>query len=155
MRLHVYGTLRTSTRTERSCMNSAHADSSSRKKRPDRYRPFPSITTLPGEMIPRHFAEEGIPQIDPKQLTSVDLVRKCVDSGEEPYWCEFVARFQPVIARVVAKAAGRYSRPSRALVDDLVQSTYLKLCAGHYRLLKNLNEKREDSIYGLLKVVAS
>src|SRR5258708_33117193 len=91
----------------------------------------------------------------PKELAVIDLVNKCVRSGEESYWCEFVARFQPVIACVVSKTVRRYSQPNLALVDDLVQSTYLKLCANNYKPLRSLNETHQNSIYGLLKVIAS
>ncbi len=91
----------------------------------------------------------------PKELAVIDLVNKCVRSGEESYWCEFVARFQPVIACVVSKTVRRYSQPNLALVDDLVQSTYLKLCANTYKPLRSLNETHQNSIYGLLKVIAS
>ena len=100
-----------------------------------------------------HIAAAG--RDDSKELTAVDLVKKCVRSGEEFYWCEFVARFQPVIAGVVVKTVRRYSGRHRALTDDLVQSTYLKLCSNNYRALRSLNEIHENSIYGLLKVVAS
>jgi len=103
-----------------------------------------------------HTAAAHITEKDgPQELTAVDLVKKCVRSGEESCWCEFVARFQPVIAGVVAKTVRRYSGANLALEDDLVQSTYLKLCANNYKALRSLNETHENSIYGLLKVIAS
>jgi len=103
-----------------------------------------------------HTAAAHITEKDgPKELTVIDLVKKCVRSGEESCWCEFVARFQPVIAGVVAKTVRRCSGPNQSLVDDLVQSTYLKLCANNYKALRSPNETHENSIYGLLKVIAS
>jgi RNA polymerase sigma-70 factor (ECF subfamily) len=41
------------------------------------------------------------------------------------------------------------------LLDDLVQETYLKLCADECRQLRQFQSRGEDSIFGFLKVVAA
>jgi RNA polymerase sigma-70 factor (ECF subfamily) len=38
------------------------------------------------------------------------------------------------------------------MVDDLIQETYMKLCAGKLRLLDNFKSRHEDAIYGYVKV---
>ena len=87
--------------------------------------------------------------------TALDLLRDCIQSGEQAAWLEFVSRFQPMLAGAVAKAARRWTTPAPALVDDLVQMTYLKLCANRCRALRELDCDHESSLYGFLKVVAS
>jgi RNA polymerase sigma-70 factor, ECF subfamily len=87
--------------------------------------------------------------------TALDVVRSCIQSGEQAAWLEFVSRFQPMLEGAVAKAARRWTTPAPALVDDLVQATYLKLCANHFRALRELECAKESSLFGFLKVVAS
>lgn len=89
-------------------------------------------------------------------LSAEAIVRACVGSDSPAVWAEFIRRFQPLIAKVVARTARRHS-PQAAphLVDDLVQETYLKLCEEQCRLLRQFRSHHPDSIYGYLKVVAA
>ncbi len=89
-------------------------------------------------------------------LSSEDLVKACVGSDNEAAWAEFIRRFQPLIAKVVGRTARRqWPQTPLDLVDDLVQETYLKLCADGCRLLREFQSRHQDSIYGFLKVVAA
>jgi RNA polymerase sigma-70 factor (ECF subfamily) len=85
-----------------------------------------------------------------------DLIKECVGSNNEAAWAEFIRRFQPLIAKVVGRTARRYwpQTPSH-LLDDLVQETFLKLCADERRQLRQFQSRHQDSIYGFLKVVAA
>jgi RNA polymerase sigma-70 factor (ECF subfamily) len=87
---------------------------------------------------------------------SEDLIKECVGTNNEAAWAEFIRRFQPLIAKVVGRTARRYwpQTPSH-LLDDLVQETYLKLCADECRQLRQFQSRHQDSIYGFLKVVAA
>src|SRR5438105_15838576 len=87
-------------------------------------------------------------------LSSQDLLKECVTQAEAPAWQEFVRRFQPLIAGVVARTASRWGAVSAALVDDLVQETYLKLCTEEFRRLREFESRHDDAIYGFLKAVA-
>ena len=89
------------------------------------------------------------------ELNSQELIQRCVSSRDAEAWQEFVRRFQPLISGVVARAALRWTSPvSAALVDDLVQETYLKLCSEEFRRLKQFESYHEGAIYGFLKTVA-
>ncbi len=89
-------------------------------------------------------------------LSSEDLIKACVGSKDDAAWAEFIRRFQPLIAKVVGRTARRYSpHAAQHLVDDLVQETYLKVCADDCRLLRHFQSRQRDSIYGFLKVVAA
>src|SRR5215470_248649 len=84
------------------------------------------------------------------------LLEQCLArSRDELLWTEFIRRSQPVIAGVVAKTIRRWCRPTPALVDDLVQETYLKLFAYNARPLRRFVCHHENALYGFLKVVAS
>jgi RNA polymerase sigma-70 factor (ECF subfamily) len=87
-------------------------------------------------------------------LSSPELLKECVTRAEAEAWEEFVRRFQPLIAGVVARTAMRWTEVSPGLVDDLVQETYLKLCTGEFRRLREFESRFEDAIYGFLKAVA-
>ncbi len=92
----------------------------------------------------------------PLSLSSEDLVKACVGPGDESAWTEFIRRFQPLIAKVVSRTARRnWPQAPPHLVDDLVQETYLKLCADDRRLLRQFQPRHQDSIFGFLKVVAA
>src|SRR5882672_2870924 len=67
--------------------------------------------------------------LGPRQPSLHHLLSLCLRSHDELLWTEFIHRSQPVIAGVVIKSIRRWTRPNPSLVDDLVQETYLKLCA--------------------------
>jgi RNA polymerase sigma-70 factor, ECF subfamily len=89
------------------------------------------------------------------KLPSHDLLRLCLQSHDESLWLEFVRRFQPLIARVVVKSIRRWTIPTPGWVDDLVQDTYLKLCANNFRALRQFDCLHENALFGFVKVVAS
>jgi len=87
-------------------------------------------------------------------LTSGELIRACIEAGDEAVWEEFVRRYRPVISGVVSRTARRFGEWTPQLVDDLTQETYLKVCANHCRILREFKPQVEESIFGLLKTVA-
>ena len=93
--------------------------------------------------------------MDPRELPAQELLQLCLQSGDQATWLEFVRRFQPLLAGVIIKSIRRWTNPTPALVDDLVQDTYLKLCANNFRALREFDCKHENALFGFLKVVAS
>jgi RNA polymerase sigma-70 factor, ECF subfamily len=88
-------------------------------------------------------------------LSVEELVRACAESGNAEAWEEFVRRFRPLIGSVVRRIARRYGESSDTLVDDLIQETYLKVCANHCRLLRDFEPRYPDAFFGMLKVTAA
>ena len=88
-------------------------------------------------------------------LSSENLVKACVGSDNGAAWAEFVRRFQPLIGKVVLRVARHWEEPAAQLLDDLIQETYLKVCADDCRLLRSFQSRHPDAIFGFLKVVAS
>jgi RNA polymerase sigma-70 factor (ECF subfamily) len=90
------------------------------------------------------------PALSPSELFSV-----CASRGGSACWEEFIRRFNPVIARSVLRVAIRHGNSERSLIDDLVQETYLKICASDCKLLRTFIPKHPESAFAFLKVVAT
>jgi RNA polymerase sigma-70 factor (ECF subfamily) len=90
-------------------------------------------------------------------VTSVnDLAKLCAHSAEVPEWEELVVRCSP-LAIIVAKRIARLwvSDPGPAIVDDIVQEVFLKLCEHDRRILRGFEPRGEDSFFGLLRLVTA
>ncbi len=86
------------------------------------------------------------------------VLETCIQNlrPDEPLWSEFILRTQPLIAGVITKSVRRWTgMVNPSLVDDLVQDTYLKLCANDYKALREFECDHESALFGFLKVVAS
>jgi RNA polymerase sigma-70 factor (ECF subfamily) len=84
-----------------------------------------------------------------------DLLLRCCESGEIVAWQEFVRRFHRLIATVVLRTAARWGDTSQQTADDLIQETYLKLCANDYRLLRDFEHRGADAFVGFVKVITT
>ncbi len=84
-----------------------------------------------------------------------ELIRACFSAGDALVWEEFIRRFHHLIAGVVLRTARHWGDASPQILDDLVQETYLKICADNCRLLRDFESRTPDAIYGFLKVVAA
>jgi RNA polymerase sigma factor (sigma-70 family) len=89
-----------------------------------------------------------------QDLSDRELVDLCLQ-GEQQAWTEFLRRFQPIIAGVIAATIRRRTLPDRALVDDLVQAVLLKLCDRDCRAMRTFHWLNENSFRAFLKVVSS
>lgn len=91
---------------------------------------------------------------DPSRDTC-ELIRACCDPQNAAAWREFVQKFHKLIAGVVLRTCARWGERSPNVADDLVQDTYLKLCAENCRLLKEFENQHPNAIYGYIKVMAA
>jgi RNA polymerase sigma-70 factor (ECF subfamily) len=83
-----------------------------------------------------------------------ELVRACAEAGNSEAWTEFACRFRKFIAYAVLRIARKYGETSGAIIDDLIQDTYLKVCSNNCRLLRDFEPHHPDAFYGMLKVTA-
>src|SRR5262249_2077110 len=60
----------------------------------------------------------------------------------------------PVIAGTAWRIARRFGHNNAEAIDDLVQATFLKICANRCRILREFHAQTPDAIFGLLKTVA-
>ena len=82
------------------------------------------------------------------------LIRACADSNDGTAWEEFVSRFHRPISLSIVRVAHQWGTLPQQVVDDLVQDTYLKLCADKCRLLQEFAGQHPDAVLGYVKTIA-
>lgn len=95
--------------------------------------------------------------MDLSGLSSAELSRLCVQTGNIDAWTEFIRRFQRAIALTVLRVSRQCGSISNAVVDDLIQETYLRLCADKCRLLRDFKASGDisDPLGALVRVIAA
>jgi RNA polymerase sigma-70 factor, ECF subfamily len=88
-------------------------------------------------------------------LSIEELARRCSSPANVDAWEEFVGRLHSLIAKVVNRIAARMGDRSRQTVDDLIQETYLRLCANDFRILRNFEHRHEGAFIGYVQVIAA
>jgi RNA polymerase sigma-70 factor (ECF subfamily) len=89
---------------------------------------------------------------------SILAIAKLIDActaGDAAAWQEFMRRFHSIIAITASRAARRWGEVSPQAIDDLIQETYLKLCADRGRVLQQFRFEHEDAIFGFLKIITA
>jgi len=95
------------------------------------------------------------PLVDYGALSSQALVLACLNTGDVLAWQEFVRRFHKLIATVALRTSRRWGDASPQVVDELIQETYLKLCADNCCLLRSFQFQRDEAIFGYIKVLTA
>jgi RNA polymerase sigma factor (sigma-70 family) len=88
-------------------------------------------------------------------LSLKDVICLCAEPCDGEAWEEFVSRVGRPISLTVLRTASLWGEPSRSVVEDLVQVTYLKLWEDGCRLLRNFAIQHPEAILGYLKKTAS
>jgi RNA polymerase sigma-70 factor (ECF subfamily) len=88
-------------------------------------------------------------------LSLKEVVCLCAGPRDNEAWEEFVCRVGKPISLTIMRTASLWGPPSRALVEDLIQATYLKLWEGSCRLLRDFAMQRPEAILGYLKKIAA
>jgi|SRR5579859_1662609 len=81
-----------------------------------------------------------------------ELALHCLRGADQAAWAEFIRRFHPLIASVVTRVARNWGEYTPQAIEDLVQETYLKLCAAGLRGFKSISSNHPEAIYGYIKV---
>ena len=88
-------------------------------------------------------------------LSGEELIRACAEATDGAAWDEFVSRFHRPISLSVIRTAYKWSELPQQVVDDLVQETYLKLCANRCRPLLQFATEHPDAVLGYIKTIAT
>jgi len=83
-----------------------------------------------------------------------ELIRICASSSDPGAWEELVRRLNPVITATVRRTARRFGDSSDALLADLIQETYRKICSNRCRVLRDFKGENPDAIFGVVKKTA-
>jgi RNA polymerase sigma-70 factor (ECF subfamily) len=87
-------------------------------------------------------------------LSLKDVVCLCAGPRDEEAWGEFVCRVGRPISLTIMRTAYLLGDPSRSLLDDLVQATYLKLWEARCRL-RDFAIQHPNAILGYIKITAA
>jgi RNA polymerase sigma-70 factor (ECF subfamily) len=93
--------------------------------------------------------------LDYGTLPPNDLFISCLRGGDERAWAEFLRRFQPLVLGIIIRIATHWSENSPQTIEELLQETYLKLCADRETILRSFQPLRPESVFGYLKVFAA
>jgi RNA polymerase sigma-70 factor (ECF subfamily) len=85
-------------------------------------------------------------------MSPQEVVIACLRTDDEDAWAEFIHRFNPLITRIALRVARQWGESSPQVIDDLVQETYLKLCAERTNFLQKFKSAHNDAIFGYIKV---
>jgi RNA polymerase sigma-70 factor (ECF subfamily) len=85
------------------------------------------------------------------------LFAACARGGTDREWEQLTRSSHMLVTGVLWNVASRYTKPSQALIEDLVQDTWLTICLRGPTILAELNRASEKkaSAYGLLKVISA
>jgi RNA polymerase sigma-70 factor, ECF subfamily len=87
-------------------------------------------------------------------MSEEELIRACAESRDGAAWDEFVSRFRRPISISIVRTARQWGPVPRHVVDDLVQETYLKLCANRCRLLLDFSTRHPEATLGYIRTIA-
>jgi RNA polymerase sigma-70 factor, ECF subfamily len=88
-------------------------------------------------------------------MSVLDLIRACAESNDGAAWEEFVVRFQRPISLSIGNTACQWGKDPGQFIEDLLQETYLKLCADKCRLLLGFAAQHsDDMVRGYIKTIA-
>jgi RNA polymerase sigma-70 factor (ECF subfamily) len=94
--------------------------------------------------------------MEPLRAPVNELARACAHSADTAEWGEFLGRCAPVAALVAARVARIWQgTASSAVVDDIVQEVFVKLCEQERRILREFKPKGDDSFLALLRVITA
>ncbi len=93
--------------------------------------------------------------MDIKKVPSDELARICAEKPDVAVWAEFVRRFSRPIAKSALRVGRAWGNTSPAIIDDIVQDVFVKLCENDRRILREFEPHHEDSFLAFVSVVAA
>jgi RNA polymerase sigma-70 factor (ECF subfamily) len=95
-----------------------------------------------------------LPSVEFASLPISDLLKCCLDRNNAGAWEEFVCRFHRAIAGSICKTLRAGGAYDPALIEDLVQDAFVRLCADRCRSLREFEATNEACFYGYLRAMA-
>jgi RNA polymerase sigma-70 factor (ECF subfamily) len=82
------------------------------------------------------------------------LLQKSLDTRSEAAWEAFIREAQPLIVSGIIRAMGGWTSSRGAEIDDLVQESFIRLCANDYRALRSFRSEDNNAFCSYLRTVA-
>jgi RNA polymerase sigma-70 factor (ECF subfamily) len=83
------------------------------------------------------------------------LARICAYSTKAPEWGEFVRLVTPVVALTARRISLLWSDESGFTVSEIVQEVFLKLCEDERRILREFEDRGNDSFFKLMRMITA
>lgn len=94
--------------------------------------------------------------MEASQASINDLAKVCAHTADAAEWEELLRRCTPLTGMVAARVCRLWTHGSSpAMVDDIVQEIFMRLCEQERRILREFEPRGEDSFLALLRVVAA
>jgi RNA polymerase sigma-70 factor (ECF subfamily) len=93
--------------------------------------------------------------MDGVELSVNELAKVCAHSSNAAEWEEFLRRCNPLASLIVARVVRMWTQSaSPAIVEDILQEVFLKLCEQNRRILREFEAREEDSFLALLRIIS-
>jgi RNA polymerase sigma-70 factor (ECF subfamily) len=83
------------------------------------------------------------------------LARICAYSAHAPEWEQFVRLVTPMVALSARRVSTLWGDPSNSTVSEIVQEVFLKLCEDERRILREFEDRGNDSFLKLLRMITA
>jgi RNA polymerase sigma-70 factor (ECF subfamily) len=83
------------------------------------------------------------------------LARICAYSTKAPEWEEFVRLVTPAVALTARRVSLLWNDGSTATVSEIVQEVFLKLCEDERRILREFEDRGNDSFLKLIRMITA
>src|SRR5580658_9861460 len=83
------------------------------------------------------------------------LARICAYSAQAPEWEQFVRVVTPVVALAARRVSTVWGDSSVGTVGEIVQEVFLKLCEDDRRILREFEDRGNDSFLKLLRMITA
>ncbi len=83
------------------------------------------------------------------------LARTCAYSKDAPEWEQFVALVMPVVASAARRVSIVWGEADLNTVREIIQETLLKLCEEDRRILRDFQDRGDDSFLKLIRVITA
>jgi RNA polymerase sigma-70 factor (ECF subfamily) len=83
------------------------------------------------------------------------LARICAYSAQAPEWELFVRVVTPVVALAARRIGSVWGDSSNGTVSEIVQEVFLKLCEDERRILREFEDRGNDSFLKLLRMITA
>jgi RNA polymerase sigma-70 factor (ECF subfamily) len=83
------------------------------------------------------------------------LARICAYSAESPEWEQFVTLVIPVVSVAARRVCAVWGESEPGTAREIVQETFLKLCEEDRRILRDFEDRGDDSFFKLIRVITA
>jgi RNA polymerase sigma-70 factor (ECF subfamily) len=88
-------------------------------------------------------------------LVANRLARICAYSAQAPEWEQFVRTVSPVVTLAARRVSSVWRDSSEGTVSEIVQEVFLKLCDDERRILREFDDRGNDSFLKLLRMITA